>query len=235
MPLEAHVFCTLPEMLDSPLSAGMVRRAIDGGALDTNLHSLHVLSPDPHHKVDDCPYGGGPGMVLRVDVVAHALEAVFEADAASLKERFPVVLLTPQGERFDQEMARELSRAETLVLICGRYEGVDDRVREHIAGREISIGDFVLSGGEIAAAVILEAVARLLPGVLGNEESLAEESFSAGQLEYPHYTRPADFRGWQVPDVLVSGDHGRIKQWRREQAHARTVERRPDLLSGQGE
>lgn len=230
MTLEAHVFCTLPEVLASPLSAGVLGRAVEAGALDANVHSLHSLSPDPHHKADDAPYGGGPGMVLRVDVVAHALEAVFDRDAATLRESFPVILLTPQGEKFDQSVARELSGAETLVFICGRYEGVDERVRRHIAGREISLGDFVLAGGEIAACAVLEAVVRLLPGVLGNEESLAEESFAAGLLEYPQYTRPAEFRGWRVPDVLTSGDHGRIRSWREEQALERTRERRPDLL-----
>ncbi|HEY5493899.1 MAG TPA: hypothetical protein VIK15_04830, partial [Candidatus Anoxymicrobiaceae bacterium] len=139
MTLEAHVFCTLPEVLASPLSAGVLGRAVEAGALDANVHSLHSLSPDPHHKADDAPYGGGPGMVLRVDVVAHALEAVFDRDAATLRESFPVILLTPQGEKFDQSVARELSGAETLVFICGRYEGVDEKVRRHIAGREISL------------------------------------------------------------------------------------------------
>jgi tRNA (guanine37-N1)-methyltransferase len=220
-------------MLASPLSAGIVKRAADAGAIEVHVHDLHALSPDPHHKVDDCPYGGGPGMVLRVDVVAHALESIFDADAASLRDRFPVILLTPQGERFDQAKAKALSGEDTLVFICGRYEGVDERIREHIAGQEISLGDFVLSGGEIAAATILEAMARLLPGALGNEESLSEESFAAGRLEYPHYTRPADFRDWGVPDVLTSGDHARIKAWRDEQALERTRERRPDLLDGE--
>jgi len=205
-------------------------RAAEAGVLDANVHSLHTLSPDPHHKADDAPYGGGPGMVLRVDVVAHALEAVFDRDATTLRESFPVILLTPQGERFDQAVARELAQAETLAFICGRYEGVDERIRRHIAGREISLGDFVLAGGEIAACAVLEAVVRLLPGVLGNEESLTEESFASGLLEYPQYTRPAEFRGWRVPDVLTSGDHGRIKAWREEQALERTRERRPDLL-----
>ena len=230
MTLEAHVFCTLPEMLASPLAAGIMKRAQDAGAIEVHVHDLHALSPDPHHKVDDCPYGGGPGMVLRVDVVAQALESIFDADAASLRDRFPVILLTPQGKRFDQARARALSHEQTLVFICGRYEGVDERISEHIAGHEISLGDFVLSGGEIAAAAVLEAVARLLPGALGNEESLSEESFAAGRLEYPHYTRPAEFRGWGVPDVLVSGDHARIKEWREQQALERTRERRPDLL-----
>jgi tRNA (guanine37-N1)-methyltransferase len=228
--LEAHVFCTLPEMLGSPLAAGVVKRAQEAGAIEVFAHDMHSLSPDPHHKVDDSPYGGGPGMVLRVDVVAHALETEFDTPAESLRDRFPVVLLTPQGRTFDQALARELSLEQTVVFICGRYEGIDDRVREHIASMEVSLGDFVLSGGEIAAAAMLEAVARLLPGALGNTESLAEESFAQGTLEYPHYTRPAEYKGWKVPDVLLSGDHARIKEWRREQALDRTRERRPDLL-----
>jgi len=228
--LEAHVFCALPEMLASPLATGVIKRAADAGAIEVHVHDLHTLSPDPHHKVDDCPYGGGPGMVLRVDVVAHALETAFDVPAESLREKFPVILLTPQGKPFDQQAARGLAAEETLVFICGRYEGVDDRVREHIAGREISLGDFVLSGGEIAAATILEAVARLLPGALGNALSLEQESFAGPRLEYPHYTRPAVYRGWKVPDVLVSGDHGRIAKWREERALERTRERRPDLL-----
>lgn len=228
--VKAHVFCTLPALLGSPLEAGTIKRARDTGTLEVVVHDLHALSPDPHHKIDDCPYGGGPGMVLRVDVVARALEAVFGEDAGPVRDRMPVVLLTPQGERFDQLAARSLADVEELAFICGRYEGVDERVRDHLVSHELSLGDFVLSGGEIAAAAVLEAVARLLPGVLGNEESLAEESFSAGLLEYPHYTRPASFRGWEVPVVLLSGDHARIGAWRRERARERTRERRPDLL-----
>ncbi|MFH1151221.1 MAG: tRNA (guanosine(37)-N1)-methyltransferase TrmD [Actinomycetota bacterium] len=228
--MKAHVFCTLPDILASPLRCGTLKRAMDAGALEVLVHDLHELSPDPHHKADDTPYGGGPGMVLRVDVLAHAMESVFDGDATVLKEQFPVILLTPQGKRFDQSQARELASHETLVFLCGRYEGVDERVREHLAGREMSLGDFVLAGGEIAAAAVLEAVARLLPGVLGNDESLLQESFSGPILEYPQYTRPADWRGHRVPDVLVSGDHGRIRAWREEQARQRTLHRRPDLL-----
>ena len=228
--MKVHVFCALPEALVSPLEAGVLGRAREAGILDVEVHDLHELSQDPHHKVDDCPYGGGPGMVLRVDVVAHALQTVFGMEAWKVKEKHLVALLTPQGERFDQKAARALAREETLVLLCGRYEGVDERIREHLAGLEISLGDFVLSGGEVAAAVIIEAVARMLPGVLGNEESLAEESFAGPLLEYPHYTRPADFNGWKVPEVLTGGDHGRIREWRRQQALERTRTRRPDLL-----
>lgn len=232
MSVKAHIFCALPSMLESPVKAGIVGRARESGALEVMVHDLHELSPDSHHKIDDSPYGGGAGMVLRVDVVACALESVFGVDAASLRDRVPVILLTPQGERFDQGTARTLAGTAEFALICGRYEGVDERVRDNLVSGELSIGDFVLSGGEIAAAVVLETVARLLPGVLGNEESLAEESFSAGLLEYPHYTRPAAWRGHEVPEVLLSGDHARIKAWRAEKALERTRERRPDLLPG---
>jgi tRNA (guanine37-N1)-methyltransferase len=232
--MKIHVFSALPEALASPLAVGVLGRAREAGILDVAVHDLHELSPDPHHKVDDTTYGGGPGMVLRVDVVTHAMESVFGGDAAELRDRLPVILLTPQGERFDQAMARSLAGEETLVLLCGRYEGVDERIRLHLAGREISLGDFVLSGGEVAAAAVIEAVARLLPGVLGNEESLAEESFARPLLEYPHYTRPASFRGWEVPEVLTSGNHARIKEWREEKARERTRERRPDLGSDPG-
>lgn len=230
--MRVHVFCTLPLLLASPLSEGTLGRAAESGSLEVIVHDLHELSCDPHHKVDDCPYGGGPGMVLRVDVVAAALEGVFDCRAEKLRERLPVVLLTPQGERFDQRMARAFASEEELVLLCGRYEGVDERVRVHLASREVSLGDFVLAGGEIAAAAVLEAAVRLLPGVLGNAESLEEESFSGGLLEYPQYTRPASFRGWDVPGVLLSGDHGRVREWREAKALARTRERRPDLIEG---
>jgi len=228
--LKAHVFCALPDVLTSPLEYGVLKKARETGSLEVLLHDLHELSPDPHSKVDDSPYGGGPGMVLRVDVVASALESAFGMDADRVRERMPVVLLTPQGQRFEQGLARSLAGEECLAFICGRYEGVDERIREHLASLELSLGDFVLAGGEIAAAAVLEAVARLLPGVLGNVQSLEEESFSGPLLEYPQYTRPASYRGWEVPEVLLSGDHGRIKQWREGQALERTSKRRPDLL-----
>jgi tRNA (guanine37-N1)-methyltransferase len=232
--MKVHVFCTLPRVLDSPIDGGIIRKARDSGALELLVWDMHELSPDPHHKIDDCPYGGGPGMVLRVDVVEAALEAALGDDPEAVKKRMPVVLLTPQGERFTQEVARELVGGEELAFICGRYEGVDERVRDYLVSRELSLGDFVLSGGEIAAAAVIEALARLLPGVLGNEESLAEESFSDGLLEYPQYTRPASHHGRVVPEILLSGDHARIKEWRGVKALERTRERRPDLLPGRG-
>jgi tRNA (guanine37-N1)-methyltransferase len=233
--LKAHLFCTLPDMLTSPLQTGVLKKARVAGLLEVLLHDLHELSPDPHHKADDCPYGGGPGMVLRVDVVANALEFVFGTDAARVKERMPVVLLTPQGRRLDQDLVRLLADEESIAFICGRYEGVDERVREHLSSLEVSLGDFVLAGGELAAAAVLEAIARLLPGVLGNVRSLEEESFMGHLLEYPQYTRPSSYRGWEVPEVLLSGDHGRIGEWRAEQALERTKARRPDLLAEDGE
>lgn len=233
--MKAHLFCTLPGMLTSPLEAGVLKKARETGALEVFLHDLHELSPDPHRKADDCPYGGGPGMVLRVDVVASALESVFGIDADRVREQMPVVLLTPQGRRLDQELVRSLADEKSIAFICGRYEGVDERVREHLSSLEVSLGDFVLAGGEIAAAAVLEAVARFLPGVLGNVRSLEEESFSGPLLEYPQYTRPASYRGWEVPEVLLSGDHGRVRRWRAEQAVQRTRSRRPDLLAEEGE
>lgn len=229
--MKVDIFCALPALLDSAFKAGVMERALSEGHLEIQFYDLHELSPDTdHHKIDDCPYGGGPGMVIRVDVVAGAFEYVYGCSAESVRERYPVILLTPQGERFEQKKAEALALEDRLVFICGRYEGVDERVREHLVSSEISIGDFVLSGGEMAAAVVIEAVARLLPGVLGNTESLEGESFREGLLEYPHYTRPAEYRGWQVPEVLLSGNHQRIEQWRKETALERTRTRRPDLL-----
>jgi tRNA (guanine37-N1)-methyltransferase len=233
--MKVNVFCAIPEILASPMDFGVLGRAREKGALTVRTYDLHHLGGEPHGKIDDYPYGGGPGMVLRVDVVATAMEAVFGGDAADVKNRMPVVLLTPQGRKFDQGRARELASEPELTVICGRYEGVDERIRERLAGEELSIGDYVLSGGEVAAVAVLEAVARLLPGVLGNLKSVAEESFSGRMLEYPQYTRPASYRGWEVPGVLLSGDHRRIAEWRGERSVERTRERRPDLLKKNGE
>lgn len=228
--MRVDIFCALPELLDSTFRTGVLGRACEEGYLEVAVYDLHEMSPDPHHKIDDYPYGGGPGMVIRVDVIARALEKVYEIAAESVREKFPVILMTPQGERFDQKSARELSALERMIIICGRYEGVDERVREHLVSCELSLGDFVLSGGEVAAAVVVEAVARLLPGVLGNSESLEGESFNKGLLEYPQYTRPAEYGEWVVPEVLLSGNHRHIEEWREAESLERTRKRRPDLL-----
>ena len=223
--MEFHVITLFPEMFESPFRAGMVGRAIEQGTITLETHALRPYGLGNYRQVDDTPYGGGSGMVMRPEPLAAAIDAVTDAHPGLWR-----VLLTPQGELLDQPMVRELAaRKPGLLLIAGRYEGVDERVRAMV-DQEISIGDYVLSGGEIPAMVIIEAVARLVPGVLGNPESLAEESFSAGLLEYPHYTRPETFRGMKVPDILLSGDHQKIRAWREAEASKRTAERRPDLL-----
>ena len=190
------------------------------------MHDLRSTTQDPHRSVDDSPYGGGAGMVLMPEPIFACVEAVDPPR--------PLFLLGPGGRRFDQAVARDLALGEGFSLLCGRYEGVDARVRDHLVDDELSVGDFVLAGGEVAAMVVLEAVGRLVPGVMGNETSADDESFSHGLLEYPQYTRPADFRGWEVPEVLRSGDHGRIADWRRAQALARTLRHRPDLVEDRG-
>ncbi len=211
-----------PELVRSPLDHSIVRRARDAGAIEVHVHDLRNWAEGRHRQIDDTPYGGGAGMVLRVDVLARAIRAISSPESL-------VVLLDPAGERFDQARARGLSAHPHLVLVCGHYEGVDARVRE-LVDAEISIGDYVLTGGEVAALVVLEATARLVPGVLGNAHSAQDESFSKPLLEYPQYTRPRDFEGQQVPEVLLSGHHARIEAWRREHAVALTRARRPDLV-----
>jgi tRNA (guanine37-N1)-methyltransferase len=201
-------------------------RAIERGLLDVRIHDLRSEATDPHRSVDDSPFGGGAGMVLMP-------EPLFAAVEAATPPR-PLLLLGPGGRRFDEAMARDLASKPGFSLLCGRYEGVDQRVREHLVDDEVSIGDYVLAGGEVAAMVIVEAVGRLVPGVMGNDDSGRDESFADGLLEYPHYTRPADFRGWTVPEVLRSGDHAKIAAWRHAQALARTARDRPDLLATRG-
>lgn len=219
-------FLTLfPELLTPFASEAIVGRARARGLVDVNLVNLRDFAGNRHAKVDDTPYGGGAGMVIRVDVAERALSSLPPADE--------VILLTPAGERFTQRMAEELSTRSHLAFLCGRYEGFDARV-ERLVSRELSLGDFVMMGGEAAAACVLEAVARLLPGVLGDEDSHRADSFSSGLLDYPEYTRPAEWRGEGVPEVLKGGDHGAVARWRREQALARTLARRPDLLAGAG-
>jgi tRNA (guanine37-N1)-methyltransferase len=217
------ILTLFPGMFDGPFGSSIIKRAVEARLLSVAVHNIRDYAHDRHAVVDDYPFGGGAGMVLKPGPVFEAVEAVRPSGA-------PVVLLTPQGRLFSQAVARELSGHETIVLICGRYEGVDERVAEHLATDQISIGDYVLSGGEPAAIVVVDAVARLIPGALGSGESLAEDSHTGGLLEYPQYTRPAVYREWAVPEVLMSGHHGRVAGWRREQQVRRTFERRPELL-----
>jgi tRNA (guanine37-N1)-methyltransferase len=220
------VFTIFSAMVDAFAAESLLGRARQGELLDLRIHDLRAHAGDRHRSVDDAPFGGGPGMVLMPEPVFAAVEAVAPPR--------PLFLLGPGGRRFDHAVASELAGLEGFSLLCGRYEGVDERVRSHLVDEELSIGDVVLAGGEVAAMVVLEAVGRLVPGVMGNEASSAEESFSNGLLEYPQYTRPAVFRGWAVPEVLRSGDHGRIARWRRAQALTRTLRARPDLIEARG-
>jgi tRNA (guanine37-N1)-methyltransferase len=220
-----EVLTLFPELFPGPLSSGVTGRGLAAGLVTLQLHNLRDYTHDRHRQVDDIPYGGGAGMVLKP-------EPIFEAVRARAGSG-PVILLSPQGERLTQQLVRELAAHADFYLICGRYEGVDERVGAHLADREVSIGDYVLTGGELPAMVLIDAVSRLVSGVLGSEESPKDESFAEELLEYPHYTRPAVFEGLQVPDVLLSGHHAEIERWRRAQAAERTRRRRPDLLDRQ--
>lgn len=221
--MRIDILTLFPNFFVGPFDESIIKRARTAGLVDLRLTNIRDFATDRHRTVDDTPYGGGPGMVMKPEPVFAAIEAVRQPDSW-------VILLSPQGRLFRQAVARELSTRPHLVLVCGHYEGVDERIREHAVDDEISIGDYVVTGGEIAAVVVVDAVVRLLPGVLGAEASLAEESHAEGLLEYPHYTRPAEFRGWRVPEILLSGNHGRIARWRRWQALERTLARRPDLM-----
>lgn len=234
------VITIFPEYFSSILEHGLLKRGLAAGQVNIRIHDLREFTDDRHRTVDDRPFGGGPGMVLKPEPLFRAVESLREADSGA--PRLPVILLSPQGRLFKQTVAEEIAREAGVVLICGRYEGVDERVATALATDEISIGDYVLAGGELAAAVVMEAVVRLLPGVLGNEDSSRQDSFSetdgsgdgftsvGGLLDCPHYTRPPEFRGLRVPEVLLSGDHGAIRRWRRREAVTRTWLRRPDLL-----
>jgi tRNA (guanine37-N1)-methyltransferase len=222
------IFTLIPLALEAYLSASILGRARAAGLIDVRLHDIRSYTSDRHHTTDDTPYGGGGGMVMKPEPVFAAVEGVLGESTTSV----PVILLTPQGRTFSQRVAAELARHERLALICGRYEGVDERIRQHLASDEISVGDYVLTGGELPALIVVDAVARLIPGVLGDEGAVEDDSHASGLLEYPHYTRPPEFRGWKVPEVLLSGDHGRVAAWRREQSLRRTRLRRPDLLAG---
>jgi len=225
--MRIDIFTLFPQMFDGLLGCSIIGRAVEQGLVDIKLHDIRAYTHDKHNTVDDYPYGGGAGMVLKPEPIFEAVESIKgELDLSSV----PTVMLSPQGRLFNQEIARELSGGRNLVLICGHYEGVDERVAEHLISDEISIGDYLLSGGEVAAMAVVDCVIRLLPGVLGSEASLAEDSHIGGLLEYPQYTRPAVYRGWAVPEILLSGDHGEIARWRRQQSLLRTAKRRPDLM-----
>jgi tRNA (guanine37-N1)-methyltransferase len=221
--MRIDVFTIFPEYVDEPLRLSLVGKARDGGLLDVRVHDLREHATDRHRTVDDTPFGGGAGMVMMPEPLFAAVETISPPR--------PLLLLSASGARFDQAYAQQLADGAGFSLLCGRYEGVDQRVADHLCDGELSVGDYVLAGGEAAALIVIEAVARLVPGVLGNEASSDDESFANGLLEYPQYTRPADFRGWAVPEVLRSGDHAEVARWRREQAQRRTEQRRPDLLS----
>lgn len=229
-PTRIDVFTIFPEVVNEYCTASLVGRARSERKLDLRVHDLRAASEDPRRSVDDAPFGGGAGMVLMTEPVFGAVEGVERSSGLPR----PLLLLSPAGRRFDQAVATELAGLAGFSLLCGRYEGMDERVSQHLVDGELSIGDYVLAGGEAAALVVIEAVVRLLPGVLGNDASAAEDSFSHGLLEHPQFTRPATFRGWQVPDVLLSGDHGKVARWRRAQALARTLRRRPDLIAARG-
>jgi tRNA (guanine37-N1)-methyltransferase len=229
--MKFEIFTLLPEVFPPYLESSILQRARQRGLIEVNVHNIRDYTHDRHHTTDDTPYGGGGGMVMKPEPVFEAVESVLGRDVAQTQPiPVPVILLTPQGRVFTQRVAEELSAYERIALLCGRYEGVDERIREHLVSDEISIGDYVLTGGELPALMIIDAVSRLIPGVLGDPTGAEDDSHSMGLLEYPHYTRPPEFRGWQVPEVLLSGDHGRIEKWRREQALIRTLRRRPDIL-----
>jgi len=224
--MKFHLLTIFPDFFDGPFRQGVVARAAQSGSLDIHIHDLRTWTHDVHRTVDDRPFGGGEGMLLKPEPIFDAVEAIWPARGSSQR----VILLSAQGRRFNQQVARDLAGCSELLLICGRYEGVDERVAEHLVDDELSIGDYVLSGGELAAAVVVDCVARLLPGVLGNEDSSLNESFSGDILDCPQWTRPSDFRGWKVPEALLSGHHAEIAKWRKQAAIAKTRRLRPDLL-----
>jgi len=224
--MKFDVVTIFPRMIEAGLAEGVVGRGVEKGLVDVRVHDLRVFTSDRHRTVDDVPYGGGPGMVMKVEPFVRALEAI----RAERGTPGAVVLLSPQGRRFDQVEAGRLLGLDHVVLLCGRYEGIDERVRELVATEELSIGDFVVSGGETPALLVIDAVSRLVPGVVGDQESVEQDSFAQGILDHPHYTRPAEFAGRRVPDVLLSGHHAEVRKWRTAEALRRTQERRPDLI-----
>jgi tRNA (guanine37-N1)-methyltransferase len=232
--MQFDVFTLLPEIFPPYLESSILNRARQKGLINVRVHNIRDYTHDKHHTTDDTPYGGGGGMVMKPEPIFEAVESVLGL-APHLSQpkpvsNIPIILLTPQGRVFTQRTAEELSRHAHIAVICGRYEGVDERIRQHLVTDEISIGDYVLTGGELPALMIIDAVSRLIPGVLGDPTGAEDDSHSMGLLEYPHYTKPPEFRGWKVPDVLASGNHAKIDKWRREQALTRTFNKRPDML-----
>ena len=236
--MKFEVFTLLPDVFPPYLESSILQRARQRGLIDVHVHNIRDYTHDRHHTTDDTPYGGGGGMVMKPEPVFEAVETELGLNSGQTqptpvgdaRQGIPVILLTPQGRVFTQRVAEELLAYERIALLCGRYEGVDERIREHLVTDEISVGDYVLTGGEIPALMIIDAISRLIPGVLGDPTGAEDDSHSMGLLEYPHYTRPPEFRDWQVPEILLSGDHSKIETWRREQALIRTLKRRPDLL-----
>jgi tRNA (guanine37-N1)-methyltransferase len=237
-PMRIDIITLFPEICRAPLNESMMKRAQEHGALELRIHNLRDWTRDKHHVVDDAPFGGGRGMVMKPEPIFAAVEDLrsesrktSNAEQSKIENREPkVILMSPTGRRFDQSLATELSHESHLVIVCGHYEGVDHRVVEHLIDEEISIGDYVLTNGAIAAVVLVDAIVRLIPGVLGDEQSAHDDSFREGLLEGPQYTRPAEFRGWKIPEILLSGNHAQIAAWRKEQSKKRTRENRPDLL-----
>jgi tRNA (guanine37-N1)-methyltransferase len=238
LPMRIDIITLFPEICRAPLNESMMKRAQENGALELRIHNLRDWTNDKHHVVDDAPFGGGQGMVMKPEPIFAAVEDLrgesrktSNAEQSKIENReSKIILMSPTGCRFDQRMAEQLSQESHLVIVCGHYEGIDHRVVEHLIDEEISIGDYVLTNGAIAAVVVADAIVRLIPGVLGDEQSAHDDSFREGLLEGPQYTRPAEFRGWKVPEILLSGNHGEIAKWRKEQAKKRTRENRPDLL-----
>lgn len=229
--MQFDIFTLLPDVFPAYLESSILKRASERGLIHVRLHNIRDYTHDKHHVTDDTPYGGGGGMVMKPEPLFEAVESVLgQNPLQTTGGSVPVILLTPQGRVFTQRVAEELSQHERIALICGRYEGVDERIRERLVTDEISIGDYVLTGGELPAMILIDAVSRLIPGVLGDPTGAEDDSHSMGLLEYPHYTKPAEFRGWKVPEVLQSGNHAKIKQWRREQSLLRTLRKRPDML-----
>ena len=230
--MQFEVFTLLPEVFPPYLESSILLRAHQRGLVSVNVYNIRDYTHDKHHTTDDTPYGGGGGMIMKVEPVFEAIENVLGLGPHQSQPHSapPIIMLTPQGRVFTQSIAEELSQYERIALLCGRYEGLDERIREHLITDEISIGDYVLTGGELPALILIDAVSRLIPGVLGDPDGAADDSHATGLLEYPHYTRPPEFRGWKVPEILLSGDHGKVDQWRREQSLLRTLARRPDLL-----